>query len=302
MNDSRLQNNFGGIDEKFSQFNFSKVVILPAPADKTVSNNLTSGVSSIIKASQNLELYEEETDAEVYKIGIHTLENFNQLETIETTQAAIYQTSKELISNGKFLCTIGDEHSISFPLVRAHSEKYYDLSVLNIGSQPKIRDEINENKYLSGSVMSRIIRELNIPTVQFGIRSISADEAILLDEIFLTKIIWAKDIIGQTNWIVEVMKSLTANVYLNIDVNAFETGLITPKNIPEPGGIGWYDTLALIRQVADKRRIVGMDLVEYSPTSGQSPSSFLCAKLIYKTLAYIFKDDTPKVRKISLTK
>lgn len=290
---------FGGINEEnYSAFDNSNVVVFPVSYEGTVSYGAGTGAGAmaIIEASRNMELYEEETDAEVYKIGIHTLKEFQPLETPELMMEALFLKSKELISNGKFICTIGGEHSISAPIIAAHAEKYHDLSVLQIDAHADLRDTYDGTRYSHASVMARVVKDLRIPSVQVGIRSLSADEARSLDEDLPTRIFWAKDIAGGVDWIPQVVSGLTDNVYLTIDIDGLDPSLVPTTGTPEPGGLGWYQTLALIRQVAENRRIIGMDLVEFAKMTNSEAPAFLCAKLIYKSLAYIFRDETPKIR------
>src|SRR5207245_8983723 len=127
------------------------------------------------------------------------------------------------------------------------------------------------------------------------IRSISVDEARGLDQL-PTRIFWAKDIGGRDDWWHDAVEGLTENVYLTIDIDGLDPSLVSATGTPEPGGLGWYETIGLIRTLARKRRVIGMDLTEYSYVEGQSASAFLCAKLIYKTLAFGFAKETPQVR------
>ena len=294
---ANLPMNFGGIDEeKFSAFENSSVVIFPVSYEGTVSygTGTGDGAMAIVEASRNMELYEEETDAEVYKIGIHTAAEFKPLDTPEKMMDGLYQKSKELVASGKFICMLGGEHSVSAPLIRAHSEKYHNLSVLQIDAHADLRDTYDGTPHSHASIMARVVKDLRIPSVQVGIRSISADEARSLDDDLPTKIFWAKDVVGRTDWIDEAVDSLTENVYLTIDIDGLDPSLVPTTGTPEPGGLGWYETLTLIRKLADKKRVVGMDLVEYSYAENYGSPAFLCSKLVYKSLAYIFKNETTK--------
>jgi agmatinase len=134
-----------------------------------------------------------------------------------------------------------------------------------------------------------------VPAVQVGIRSISAEEARVLDTL-PTRIFWAKDIVGRTDWWDEAVSGLTENVYLTIDIDGLDPSLVAQTGTPEPGGLGWYEAVGLVRTLARRRRVVGMDLNEYAYVEGQNASAFLCAKLIYKSLAYIFEAETERVR------
>ena len=297
---ANLPMNFGGIDEEeFSSFDTAQILVLPVAYEGTVSygGGTGAGAMAIIEASRNMELYEEETDAEVYKIGIHTLEEFAPQKTPEAMMDALYEHSKEILKSDKFLCMLGGEHSVSAPIIRAHAEKYHNLSVLQIDAHADLRDEYDGTKHSHASIMARVVKDLRIPSVQVGIRSISADEARAIDSGLPTKIFWAKDIVGRTDWIDEAIDGLTENVYLTIDIDGLDPSLVPTTGTPEPGGLGWYETLTLIRKLAKRKRVVGMDLVEFSKAENSDAPAFLCAKLVYKSLAYIFQADTPKVRK-----
>lgn len=294
-----LPMNFGGIDdEEFSSFDAAQILVLPIAYEGTVSfgTGTGAGAMAIVDASRNMELYEEETDAEVYKLGIHTLEEFQPQKTPEAMMDSLYERSKEILKTDKFLCMLGGEHSVSAPIIRAHAEKYHNLSVLQIDAHADLRDEYDGTKHSHASIMARVVKDLRIPSVQVGIRSISADEARAIETGLPTKIFWAKDIVGRTDWIDEAIDGLTENVYLTIDIDGLDPSLVPTTGTPEPGGLGWYETLALIRKLAKKKRVVGMDLVEFSKAENSDAPAFLCAKLVYKSLAYIFQDDTPKVR------
>lgn len=296
---ANLPMNFGGIsEEEFSNFEAARVLVLPVSYEGTVSfgTGTGEGAMAIIEASRNMELYEEETDTEVYKVGIHTLKEFKPLETPEAMMNGLYSFTRDLLSTGKFLCMLGAEHSVSAPIIRAHAEKYHNLSVLQIDAHADLRDEYDGTPHSHASIMARVVKDLRIPSVQVGIRSISADEARALDENLPTKIFWAKDIVGRIDWIDDAVNSLTENVYLTIDIDGLDPSLVPTTGTPEPGGLGWYETLYLIRKLAEKRRIVGMDLVEFSKAENSDAPAFLCAKLVYKSLAYIFQNDTPRVR------
>lgn len=292
--------NFGGIDEpEYSNFESARVLILPVSYEGTVSygTGTGAGAMAIVDASRNMELYEEETDAEVYKIGIHTLEEFTPRETPAGMMQELYDTTKELLNANKFICMLGGEHSVSAPIIKAHAEKYHDLSVLQIDAHADLRDTYDGTPHSHASIMARVVKDLRIPSVQVGIRSISAEEARAIDSGLPTRIFWARDIAGRTDWIDEAVDSLTDNVYLTIDIDGLDPSIVPTTGTPEPGGLGWYETLMLIRKIAEKKRIVGMDLVEYSYFENYDSPAFLCAKLVYKSLAYIFQNETPKVTK-----
>lgn len=294
--------NFGGIDDPlFSSFDSSGILILPVSYEGTVSygSGTGAGAMAIIDASRNMELYEEETDTEPYKHGIHTLPEFLSRETPDLMMSELYSYSKEILLSDKFVCMLGGEHSISAPVIKAHAEKFHNLSVLQIDAHADLRDTYDGTPHSHASIMARVVKDLRIPSVQVGIRSISAEEARSIGDGLPTNIFWARDIVGRTDWIDDAVDLLTDNVYLTIDIDGLDPSIVPTTGTPEPGGLGWYETLALIRKLAEKRRIVGMDLVEYSYFENYDSPAFLCSKLVYKSLAYIFQNDSPKVQGIS---
>jgi agmatinase len=291
---TKLPFNFGGIDEESADFNKAKVLVWPVPFEKTVSYGVgtKNGPRAIIDASRNMELFDEEIGGETSQIGIHTLAPTNSDKEPDEMMQALYHEAKQLLKLGKFICMLGGEHSISAPVIKAHKETYSNLSVLQIDAHADLRDKYDGTPHSHASIMRRVVEFC--PAVQVGIRSLSAEEALAIPSL-PTKIFFAKDIVGRTDWIDEVAASLTEEVYLTIDVDGFDPSLIPTTGTPEPGGLMWYDVIGLIRKVAQKRRIVGMDVTELSTSPNDNSPSFLIAKLIYKTLGYIFYDMVPKI-------
>ncbi len=290
--------NFGGIDEeRYSSFDTSSVLVWPVSYEGTVSygTGTGAGAMAIVDASRNMELYEEETDTEPYKLGIHTLPEFTPRDTPDAMMSGLYNATKKLLDTGKFICMLGGEHSVSAPVIQAHNEKFENLSVLQIDAHADLRDTYDGTPHSHASIMARVVKDMRIPSVQVGIRSISGDEARSLKDGLPTKIFWARDIVGRTDWIDDAIHGLTDNVYLTIDIDGLDPSIVPTTGTPEPGGLGWYETLALIRKLAENKRVVGMDLVEYSYVESYDSPAFLCAKLVYKSLAYIFRNDAPQL-------
>jgi agmatinase len=290
--------NFGGIaEDEFSSFDQSRILVWPIAYEGTVSygGGTGRGAEAIIEASRNMELYDDETDTEVYQLGIHTLDESSSIDPPGEMMNSLYERAKQLVSSNKFLAMIGGEHSVSAPVIRAHAEKYPNLSVLQIDAHADLRDTYDGTPHSHASIMARVVKDLKIPAVQCGIRSISAEEARDLDNL-PTRIFWARDIVGRSDWWEDAVSGLTENVYLTIDIDGLDPSLVSATGTPEPGGLGWYETIGLIKTLARRRNVVGMDLTEYSYVAGQSASAFLCAKLIYKTLAFVFEKETARVR------
>ncbi len=289
------QLNFGGLEPHLSAFENSSVLIWPVPFEKTVSygHGTKEGPAAIIDASRYMEIYDEEIGGETAEIGIHTLAAMDCDREPEEMMAALQGKARELLNTGKFLCMLGGEHSITAPVVRAFGEKFPKLSVLQIDAHADLRDQYEGTPHSHACAMRRVLEVC--PAVQVGIRSLSAEEARVIPRL-PTRVFYAKDITGRTDWVESAVDSLTEDVYLTIDIDGLDPSLVPATGTPEPGGLMWNETLALIRTLAAKRNVVGMDLVELCRSPTSNASSFLSAKLIYKTLGYIFRKQIPPLQ------
>ena len=286
--------NFGGLEPHMSAFENSRVLIWPVPFEKTVSygRGTSQGPAAIIDASRYMETYDEEVGGETAAIGIHTLPAVDADHTPEEMMPILQQQAHDLMSTGKFLCMLGGEHSITAPVVRAFREDFPNLSVLQIDAHADLRDSYEGSRYSHASTMRRVVEVC--PAVQVGIRSLSAEEVRAIPGI-PTRIFYAKDICGRTDWFADAVESLTEDVYLTIDIDGFDPSLIPTTGTPEPGGLTWYEVLALIRTLAARRNVVGMDLVELCRSTESNAPNFLAAKLVYKTLGYVFRKQIPQL-------
>jgi len=278
---------YGGLEPPQSDFETARVLIWPVPFEKTVSygHGTKLGPEAIIDASRNLELYDEEIGGETCMIGIHTLPPIDAEREAGEMMAALKSEAARLIDSGKFVCMLGGEHSITPPVVHAHAQKFENLSVLQIDAHADLRESYDGTPFSHASAMRRVVEKC--PAVQVGIRSLSAAEARAIPSLS-TRVFFAKDIVGKTDWIDRAIDALTPNVYLTIDIDGLDPSLVPDTGTPEPGGLGWYEALALIRKLAEKRNVVGMDCVEVS--GGRSNlTPFVASKLIYKTLGYVFR-------------
>ncbi|HUW19573.1 MAG TPA: agmatinase [Sedimentisphaerales bacterium] len=277
--------NFGDLPESCCALSSAEVVIVPVPYDRTSTwlKGADKGPAAIIEASANMELYDIETDSEVYKKGIFTDEALPVELSPEEMVEAVRGRVENYIKQGKFVVVLGGEHSVSIGAIRAHCESNQDVSVLQLDAHSDLREEYDGSKYNHACVMARA-REI-APIVQVGIRSmdICEKEFINKDNIF-----FAEDIYGSTDWIDEVIARLSDRVYVTIDLDVFDPSVVPATGTPEPGGLLWYDVLALLRTVFEKRNVVGFDVVELCPNDNSKPSDFLAAKLVYKLLSYKF--------------
>ncbi|MBN2159480.1 MAG: agmatinase [Spirochaetes bacterium] len=281
------QKKFGDVPKGFDDYGKSDIVILPVPYDGTSTwlKGADRGPDAIIEASHNMYLYDIETDSEVYRHGIFTDAPVREKKSPEAMVSAVRSRVALHIGAGKFIVTLGGEHSVSVGAVQAHGDKYPGLSVLQIDAHADLQDEFNGSRYNHACVMARV-REI-CTIVQVGIRSMDACERASADE---ERVFYAERIQGDRKWIDRAVSLLTDVVYVTIDVDGLDISIMPATGTPEPGGLLWYDVIELLKRVAERRRIVGFDVVELCPNQFSKQSDFLAAKLVYRLLSYIFID------------
>ena len=279
---------FGGTTPTTTDFANARVVILPVPLDRTTSyvSGTRNGPHEILVASSHMELWDEETGTDVHSIGIFTLPEMEfPFAAMEEVVCEIRRVASELVSRGKFPLILGGEHSITPPLVSAVAEKHKGLSVLQIDAHADLRDSFMGTPHNHACAMRRTLEFA--PITQVGIRSLSPEEAAAAPGL-RTTIFYDYNMRADPQWMDRVVDSLSETVYITIDVDGFDPAIMPATGTPEPGGLSWYEALALLRKVIERRTVVGCDIVELSPMPGNVAPNFLCAKLIYKILSYRF--------------
>ncbi len=277
---------FGYLPPEYSSLEDSAIVILPVPYDQTSTwvKGADKGPEAIIEASGNMELYDIETDTEVYLNGIHTPEPVGQGLYPDDMVEAVREKVRKYIELQKFTVVIGGEHSVAIGAVAAHRQAYSDLMVLQLDAHADLRDEYEGSKYNHACVMARI-GEL-CPIVQVGIRSMDVSEKDQLDP---EHTFFAADLHNRVDWIEQVLAKLDDNVYITIDLDVLDPSIMPSTGTPEPGGLMWYELLALLRAVSESKQLVGFDVVELCPNERNRAPNFTAAKLVYKLLSYRFR-------------
>ena len=277
--------NFGYLSEEYSNPENAGTVIIPVAYDGTSTwmKGADKGPQAIIEASANMELYDIETDSEVYKRGIYTEEAIGGDITSREMIDAVSTVVRYWLEEGMFPVIVGGEHSVTIGAIEAHAGHCEDLTVLQLDAHADLKDEYNGSKHNHACVMARA-KEL-CPIVQVGIRSMDSSEK---ESIKKSAIFLAKDIYNNIEWIKKVVSALSDNVYITIDLDVFDPSIMPSTGTPEPGGLLWYDVLALLKAVCKKKTVVGFDVVELCPDGSNKAPDFTAAKLIYKLLSYRF--------------
>lgn len=287
MEHIKFPSNFAGIPDKYSSYNNSKVAILPFPYEKTTCyvKGTEKGPAAIIKASTQMELYDEEL-GNIFETGICTLKALKVDKKPEEMVDIISKNIKKLLNNKKFVVTLGGEHSITSGIVKAFKENHKNLSVLQIDAHADLREDFEGTKHSHACAMKRTMEIC--PIVPVGIRSLSYEEAEFIKEKKL-KIFWAKDIVDNDKWFDGAIDNLSKNVYVTIDLDGFDPSIMPSVGTPEPGGLGYYQVLRFLRKVCEKRNVVGFDVVELCPNEHNASPDFTAARLIYKLIGYKFE-------------
>ena len=284
---------FGGAVPRPRAFDDARVVILPIPLDRTTSYvpGTRNGPREILQASSHMELWDEEVGADVHPIGIFTLPEmelpFGELTPL---MEEIRRVAAEIYNRGKFLVALGGEHSITPPLVAAAAARHRGVHVLQIDAHADLRDSYMGTPHNHACAMRRSLEHASV--TQVGIRSMSPEEATAISSL-RTTIFYDSSMRRDPAWIERVVESLGDPVYITIDVDGMDPAIMPATGTPEPGGLSWYEMLALLRATIERREVIGCDVVELSPLPGVMAPNFLCAKLIYKILSYRFAKEVP---------
>ena len=280
---------FLGINNKF---NFrEKVVVVPFGLEKTVSygGGTKNGPKEIIKASHQVELYDEELHCEPYKkIGIKTLKPFKINKDIKKALKQISNINEKILNKKLFPMTFGGEHSITPGCINPFVKKYKKLCLLHFDAHADLRESYNGSKFSHASAIKRCLDYKNVSVISFGIRNISASEIPCLKKNYSRiNIFWAKD---KMKWNLNKFKKMIKGktVYLTFDVDGLDSSIMPATGTPEPGGLLWDETLNIIKIASKNSNIVGADINELAPIKGFNSYNFLVAKLAYKILSYKF--------------
>ena len=281
---------FLGIDNKSSVK--EKVVVVPFGLEKTVSygNGTSKGPKEIIKASHQVELFDEDLNKEPYKyIGIKTLKPFPIKKNIIDALKQIENINKLLLDKKKFPLVLGGEHSLTPGAIRPFVKKFGKICLLHFDAHADLRNSYNNNKFSHASAIRRCLDNPNVSVVSFGIRNISSTEiSFLKKNKKRIKIYWAKD---KSSWNLNKFKKIISNkkVYLTFDVDGLDSSLMPATGTPEPGGLFWDETIKIIKIAAQSSHIMGADINELAPIKGFDSYNFLAAKLAYKIISYSFE-------------
>jgi agmatinase len=276
---------FAGIEEELCSFEFAGILLQSIPYDGTSTwgKGADKAFPAFLNALENMELYDIETNSEVYKHGVHILDDITENDSPESMCLEVYKKSKEILNSGKFPTFFGGEHSVSIGIIKAFYEKYKNLTVLQLDAHADLRSEYEGSKCNHACAVHDASKNTNL--IQVGIRSMDSSELPYLNR---DKCFFAESIHNKDEWMDSSLKLMTDDVYITIDLDVFDPSIMPSTGTPEPGGLDWYTVLHYLKKVFAEKNIVGFDIVELAPQENQKASNFLTAKLYYKMLSYKF--------------
>ena len=285
MNPTRT---YAGIDKEFATPEKSKISLIPVPYDGTSTwqKGADKGPEAFLKASENMELYDIETETEVYKQGIFLHDPVTENSSPKAMAEEVHRVTKEEIIKNKFVTLFGGEHSVSIGAIRAFNECFDNLTVLQIDAHADLRKEYEGTPYNHACAVYEASQNTNL--IQVGIRSMDISEKRVMDK---EKVFFAHEMATDEYWSDQVMELLTDNVYITFDLDAFDPSILPSTGTPEPGGLFWYETLEFLRSVFTEKNVVGFDIMELCPNEVDKSSDFAAAKLYYKMLSYKFMNE-----------
>jgi len=277
---------FGGIESKYAEFDASEILLQSIPYDGTSTwgKGADRGFPAFLEATENMELYDIETDSEVYKKGIHILPEITENSSPESVYHAVRAKTQHLLSMNKFLTFFGGEHAVSIGIIEAYQQTFPDLTVLQLDAHADLREQYLGSPYNHACALHRASKETNL--VQVGIRSMDSCEKQHLDR---GKCFFAHDIQADDSWMEKSISLMGDSVYLTIDLDVLDPSVMPSTGTPEPGGMHWYTIIDYLRTVFRTRNVVGFDIVEFAPLKDLNAPDFLVAKLYYKLLSYKFQ-------------
>lgn len=279
---------YAGIEDQYSKLDNSKIVLIPVPYDGTSTwqKGADKGPEAFLHASENMELYDIETQTEVYKQGVFLADPVTENASPESMVEAVHEVTKKYIKKNKFVTIFGGEHSISIGTIRAFNECYDNLTVLQLDAHADLRKEYHGSTCNHACAVYEASQTTNL--IQVGIRSMDVIETTVMDT---DKTFFAHDMAVDDTWMDSAIDLMTDNVFITIDLDAFDPSIMPSTGTPEPGGLLWYETLEFLKQVFEEKNVVGFDIVELCPNPNEGSSDFLAAKLYYKMLSYKFMND-----------
>ena len=284
----KIHKTFAGIPQEYAKSDKANIVLLSVPYDGTSTwqKGADKGSDAFLEATENMELYDIETDSEVYKQGIYMPEPVTENSSPEAMVEVLHQTVKKYINRNKFVTIFGGEHSISIGTIRAFNECFKNLTVLHLDAHADLRKEYEGSTCNHACAVYEASQSTNL--IQVGIRSMDISEKAVMNT---DKVYFAHELVSDDYWMDSAIDQMTNNVFITLDLDVFDPSIMPSTGTPEPGGLLWNETLEFLKRVFEEKNVVGFDIVELCPNPTNKAPDFLAAKLYYKMLSYKFNNE-----------
>lgn len=276
---------YAGIEGEHNLYENAEILLQSIPYDGTSTwgKGADCGFDAFLDASENMEIYDIETNSEVYKKGVHIIDPILEDSSPKAVFKAIYKNTKQLLKTDKFLTFFGGEHSISIGIIKAFYEAHPDITILQLDAHTDLRPEYHGSPYNHACAVYDASKNANL--IQVGIRSMDSSE---LPHLNRDKCYFAEEMFGSTAWMEDSLSKITDNVYITLDLDVFDPSIMPSTGTPEPGGMQWNTMIQYLRKIFVQKNVLGFDIVELAPIDGLNGPDFLAAKLYYKMLSYKF--------------
>ncbi len=276
---------FGGIPWNYADAEGAKIFLQSIPYDGTSTwgKGADRGFNAFLEAAENMELYDIETNTEVYKQGIHILDAAPDFENPEQMYEYTFSNTKSLLGTGRFLTFFGGEHSISIGIMEAFNNYFKDLTILQLDAHADLRPSYQGTPYNHACALHAANKRGHV--IQVGIRSMNIEEKSAMN---FKQVFFAHAIKKNEHWVEEVLTKMTNNVYITLDLDVFDSSVMPATGTPEPGGMDWFMINDFLQKIFKNKNVVGFDIVELAPIKGLHAPQYLVAKLYYKMLSYKF--------------
>ncbi len=198
--------------------------------------------------------------------------------SIETQVASV-------ISKYDKVLTLGGDHSITYPVVKAVAGKYKNLSILHIDAHPDLYEVFDGNKFSHACPFARIMEEgLAKRLVQVGIRTMAKHQREQADR-FGVEVIEMKDFDPLRQY------HFDGPVYVSLDIDAIDPAFAPGVSHHEPGGLTTREVITILQRL--KANVVAADIVEFNPLRDPSGITAMLAAKLYKEMLDVLLRSKP---------
>jgi arginase len=190
----------------------------------------------------------------------------------------------QLLDHGARVLSLGGDHAITYPILRAFATVYRNLNVLHIDAHPDLYDEFEGNRLSHACPFARIMEErLVARLVQVGIRAANPHQRDQIARFGVT-------VIEMGEWQPDFQFEFDGPLYLSLDLDVLDPAFAPGISHHEPGGLSTRDLIQIIHDLSAP--LVGADIVEYNPRRDlMDITAMTAAKLLKEIVAQMIRTE-----------